>query len=266
MLEDLTPNVLYYVHKSCGPGWYLAENRLRVCDLTFVLEGQALYRVDGVAYTIRKGDAVFVHSGSLREAGNADMVCAAFNFLYTSTDALSLPPVIHWQNNGALHDLLRQYQKEYSLHDICWESKCRALFTEILCESVRCTRPALRSPLIRQMEEYILEHLTEPIAVADIAQAVGRHPNYCGSLFRKERGCTIVEYIHRLRLEQAVALMQEGCLPMGEIALQSGYLDIYYFSRMFKRYKGVPPSVYAASLSPRSPETPHFPVDRADSV
>lgn len=248
MLNDFLPNVTYYVYKKCDDIWKLPHSLMLVCDLTFVLEGHATYYVNGKQFALNEGDAVFIHSGETRRAGDADMRCAAFNFKYTASQPLELPPVIQWKKSGALHTLLQEYRTEWTLREFCWESKCRALFIEIICEALRCTHPGLRSPLIRQMERYILDHLLEPITVREIAESVGRHPNYCGMVFRREKGCGLQEYIHRLRLEHAVNLMREGDLTIGEIALQSGYHDIYYFSRVFKNIKGVSPSAYAANL------------------
>ena len=48
--------------------------------------------------------------------------------------------------------------------------------------------------------------------------------------------------------EHAIALMREGDLSIGEIALQSGYSDIYYFSRVFKSIHGTAPSAFADQI------------------
>lgn len=245
MLEDLFPCVTYYVTKSCDAAWRLQKTKMVVCDLTFLLDGQATYWVDGVKLELKKGDAVFIHQGRFREAGNASMRCAAFNFVYQSSSKLVLPPKIRWQENDHLGFLLEEYRRENVLREVCWEAKSRALFLEIICETVRCAQSSLHSPLVRKMQRFILSHLFEPVTVRQIAAQFGRHPNYCGAVFRAEQGCTIQEYVHRLRLEHAVGLMKEGDLSIGEIALQSGYHDIYYFSRVFKRFKGVSPSAYA---------------------
>jgi len=248
MQSDFWPDVVYFVSKRCDHNWKLPYTVLPWCDLTFVVHGHATYIADGHSFTLQEGDAIFIHSGQTREAGQADMECVAFNFHYASEVRLMLPPVIHWGKHAPLSALLREYQTERILARPGWESKCRGLFTEIVCETWRCAQHDPVSPLIRQMERYISMHLFEPITVSDIAAAVGRHPNYCGSVFRTETGCSLLEYIHRLRLEHAVALMQEGDLSIGEIALQSGYSDIYYFSRVFKSVHGIPPTVYAEKL------------------
>jgi len=248
MQTDINPEVVYFVSKRCDSNWKLRETELLVCDLTFVLQGHATYAINGKSFVLNKGDAVFIHSGQIREAGQADMRCEAFNFQYTASQRLSLPSVIHWEKHTPLHALLRDYETECTLARPGWELKCRGLFLEILCETWRCAQNDPVSPLVRQIEHYISEHLFEPLTVSEIAAAVGRHANYCGMVFHKEKNCSLTEYIHRLRTEHAIALMREGDLSIGEIALQSGYSDIYYFSRVFKSIHGTAPSAFADQI------------------
>ena len=248
MQSDFSPHIIHFVAKQCDENWKLDHRTLPWCDLTFIIQGHATYVANGTPFVLSKGDAVFIHQGQTRSAGNADMQCAAFGFQYTSAQPLVLPPVIRWGKHPTLHTLLRSYQTERMLAEPGWEAKCRGLFLEIVCETWRCAQENVASPLVRQMERYIAQHLFEPITVQEIASVVGRHPNYCGAQFRKEKGCSILAYVHRLRLEHAVALMQEGDLSIGEIALQSGYNDIFYFSRMFKSFYGTAPSLYAETL------------------
>ena len=58
---------------------------------------------------------------------------------------------------------------------------------------------------------------------------------------------TPIEYINNLRIENACHLMIHSNLSVTESALESGFNDLSYFTRLFKRYKGVTPSVYKKS-------------------
>lgn len=53
------------------------------------------------------------------------------------------------------------------------------------------------------------------------------------------------EYLTRFRIDEACVLLRSQGLSVSEAAFSSGFSDQLYFSRVFKRYKGVPPSKYA---------------------
>lgn len=55
------------------------------------------------------------------------------------------------------------------------------------------------------------------------------------------------EYLTRYRINKAAALLKCNNLSVGEAAYSTGFSDQLYFSRVFKKYKGVPPSRYAES-------------------
>ena len=50
-------------------------------------------------------------------------------------------------------------------------------------------------------------------------------------------------------MNKAAALLEEGSLSVGEVAYSTGFSDQLYFSRVFKKYMGVPPSHYAAKTA-----------------
>ena len=57
----------------------------------------------------------------------------------------------------------------------------------------------------------------------------------------EETGLTLTEYITKYRLERAQSLMRDTAVPLTQIAEQTGYSDVSYFSRSFKKYFGVSP-------------------------
>jgi len=67
---------------------------------------------------------------------------------------------------------------------------------------------------------------------------------YVSRLFKKETGMTIGEYINKTRIEYAKKLLEGTNVPIGSIALNVGFKDANYFSRVFKRYEGMSPETY----------------------
>ncbi|BFK88384.1 response regulator transcription factor [Pseudoflavonifractor gallinarum] len=105
------------------------------------------------------------------------------------------------------------------------------------------------SKIVYLAKAYIEEHYaSEDISLKEIAATVFATPAYVSSLFKKETGNSIIEYITICRMRRAAELLhQEHDLSLTAVSEQVGYTDPYYFSRCFKKYYGVTPSKFLAS-------------------
>lgn len=117
-----------------------------------------------------------------------------------------------------------------------------------LCLSMVMSQPAsgnARQELINQAVNYINAHFTRcDISLSLISQNVLINASYLSSMFKKEKGISVSQYITKLRMEKAKEFLANDQLPLKEIAERIGYNDVFYFSKVFKRYFGVSPSTY----------------------
>ncbi len=69
------------------------------------------------------------------------------------------------------------------------------------------------------------------------------HINSChlSSTFKKVTSETLIEYITKKRINEAKKLLLNTDLKISDISEKVGYLDCYYFSRLFKKYVGISP-------------------------
>ena len=88
---------------------------------------------------------------------------------------------------------------------------------------------------------YCEDHLDQPLNVRDIAGILRLSPNYLNTLFSRELGCGIHQYLTRLRMDRAWELCEEPGLLIKQIAFEVGYRDALHFSRAFKRHHGCAP-------------------------
>ena len=86
--------------------------------------------------------------------------------------------------------------------------------------------------------------LTVRPSLADLAAAVGVHPVTLARAFRRTFGCTVGEYLRRLRIERASEQLVTGGQSLAEIALAAGFADQSHFSNVFRRRVGMSPSAY----------------------
>lgn len=102
---------------------------------------------------------------------------------------------------------------------------------------------------IRKAITYISTDLTADLSLKSLAEQLNVNASYLSSLFKKEMGIPLTEYVNTCRITHAQILLLSTDLPTKSIALRCGISDMYYFSRMFKRITGVTPKVYRDKAS-----------------
>jgi AraC family transcriptional regulator, melibiose operon regulatory protein len=99
----------------------------------------------------------------------------------------------------------------------------------------------------RQVEaitQFLAESYKEDISTADIGRAVSLHPNYAMTLFRRECGMSIWQYLIRLRLSQAQLMLLSTDKTVLAIALESGFGSLARFYAAFTRECGMSPGEF----------------------
>lgn len=96
--------------------------------------------------------------------------------------------------------------------------------------------------------EFLRESFTEHLTLTQVASAAGVHPVYLAREFRRFEGCTIGEYIRRLRVERACRQLSSSNESVATIAAGVGFSDQSHFSRTFKRLMRMTPAQYRANF------------------
>ena len=93
--------------------------------------------------------------------------------------------------------------------------------------------------------KYIEHNYSLPISVNDIASSTGVSRSHLYRLFMQELNITPNEYLIQYRISNACKLLRESNINISEAAYSSGFSDPLYFSRVFKKIKGLTPTEYA---------------------
>ena len=98
-----------------------------------------------------------------------------------------------------------------------------AIYMNVCCNKVNEYYQSKQSMTIAK--EYIMTHYGESISLEDIAELVNLSPNYFSNLFKEEFGETYIEFLTKIRMEQAKELIGENTYSLKEISFMVGYKD-----------------------------------------
>jgi len=104
------------------------------------------------------------------------------------------------------------------------------------------------SLVVKQSVAYLHQNYAQPITRKDIADAVGVSENYLSHIFRQEMAISPVDYLNRLRIHEAKALLLKTQETVTRIATLVGYNDPAYFSRVFRKLTHRSPQEFRKSV------------------
>lgn len=100
------------------------------------------------------------------------------------------------------------------------------------------------SLLIQKVTTQIESDLSSDLSLNNLASIFGVNPSYLSSLFKKETGVTLTEYVNKKRVERAKELLLSTNLQIQNISQRCGILDVNYFTKTFKKHTGLTPKKY----------------------
>lgn len=92
--------------------------------------------------------------------------------------------------------------------------------------------------------EFIHENYTEELTLQIVSNHIHISRNYFSILFKQFVGKNFIDYVIELRIKKAKELLQDTSLKVYQVAKQSGFKDVKYFSKMFKKSIGYTPGDY----------------------
>jgi AraC family transcriptional regulator of arabinose operon len=245
--------------------------------VTYTLQGEGLYRQQGLEMRALPGDMVLLRPGaehdySVPSGGSWEFLWAHFQprvswlawwqwsevgyglykaylsaasvrdrvlkaFLKLHADAGVLP-ALNKEHNEEVSVLL---QRELAINGL----------EEVMLLAAREQRQKQRNldPRIQTVLTLMSEDLAAPHSLESLASAVALSPSRLAHLFKLEVGDSITQMLIDLRLNKAARLLEFTNYSVGIIAEETGFHSIFYLSRQFRRRFGVSPQGYRARLT-----------------
>jgi AraC-like DNA-binding protein len=163
-------------------------------------------------------------------------------------------PVFTSINTERMGSLFRELMAITNRPPPAYEPKASALLLLILAElfASRASKVSFAevgkgrplSDTVRKGIDCITRFYDQSASIKQIAGAVGTSMFHFSRVFRRETGCTPIEYLNRYRIEQARRLLLESDKSVEEIGRSVGIRVPNYFAKIFQRYTGMTPRQY----------------------
>jgi AraC-like DNA-binding protein len=245
-------------------------------ELVIILRGAGVHISPAGDYPIGAGDAFVLHGNQAhgyRDTADMELVNILFRMDELAVplqDVVSLPgyhalftlePLFRRRDRfesrlrlkpeelAHVAELIARLERESRNQVAGWRfavTACFMLLMADLCRAYSHMQAPAAQPLLRLAR--VIGHLEEnygaPITLDELAAIGDMSRRSLTREFRRAMGCSPVEYLIRLRLDHAAALLRDGTLSMTDIAFRVGFQDSNYFARQFRAAMGCSPREY----------------------
>jgi len=168
--------------------------------------------------------------------------------LMSQTGLLDSDPVFHYDKDNLFEELLMKICNSSGSspsEDARMESGLLLFLATLMDQfGIPATRHTSGYEYVQKAIQYIDYNYSSDIDIVDVASSVGISRSHLYRLFMKHISMPPNEYLMRYRISKATELLESNNLSVGEVAYSAGFSDQLYFSRVFKKYMGMPPSRY----------------------
>ena len=266
----------YHYVDSKHPRYQMPFHWHKDWEIMRILSGTFHLHLDNESYTARPGDVLLIRGGVLHGGTPEDCRYECFVFdlhgLFRAMDSVkaSLRPIYRQEQlpqsyfpaadalpiHKICNELMEAFQKNSI--SVCPEletvgSICR-LFSWILKQG-RYTQAYLddysdnhRMEQIKSVLEYIESHYNTNLTLEQLSHVAGMNAKYFCRVFRSITHQSPMDYVNFYRIEQAAFLLDSTDMPITNVGLDCGFAESSYFTKVFKKYKGLTPRQYRKHL------------------
>lgn len=242
-------------HHSWGPA--VRDHYL----IHYITSGHGVFSCDGKNYPLSAGDGFLVipsHVASyIADENDPWEYCwVGFNGsdakrLMSQTGLLQTGPVFHYEKDSRFQELLMNICNSSGSSpgaEAKMESGLLLFLAELMEQfGTQAAEHTSGYEYVQKAIKFIDYNYSSSIDINDVAASAGISRSHLYRLFMQHISMPPNEYLMRYRINKSAELLENSNLSVGEVAYSTGFSDQLYFSRVFKKYMGTPPSRYTGS-------------------
>lgn len=255
-------------------GWALRPHSHDFFHLAYVRSGNLIFNAEESDYPLSEGSLILIPPliihGVPQDTHN---LCIQYEVFFQILDP-ELKCLFETQKVHVLHDashlesLFAYIRMHYRSTDLLCSSAIESFLCTILL-SFLTEKPnsegnsesssggyvdaSLYSPLVQRVLSHVEKNSNEKYNLSSLALSLGLNKSYLCTVFRRETGITISDYINYNRIRKILITLQYNGYnkeyPIYELAHQFGYVNPSYFNRVFKKYTGMTPTEFITAFS-----------------
>lgn len=238
-------------------------------EMIIVKKGQLKLILDGKSFYVNEGESVFI-SGGVVHGGipeECEYYCIVFDLaslfkdvalcsksvaiFLTNADCFTGVYGAERKQSAIMREILYSMQNRDNGYDLnviglLWKLLGAFVSEPVISEGEQINKSQRQK--LKDVLSYIRKNIDKNITLEELAQVSGMSPRYFCRVFKSITGRTPIEYVNYYRIETASQMLITTGESVTDIALNCGFNDMSYFSKMFKKLKGISPSKFRQAL------------------
>ncbi|WP_058302105.1 AraC family transcriptional regulator [Gorillibacterium timonense] len=274
--DDRFPLAVYKLFYSAG-SHVLDTHWHPEAEFFYVVEGEVLFQVDTDFFPVKAGEAVYldggdIHAGYARGDAGCRFEALVIDLAFLASGGFDVvqeqvvlpliekkrtfPRIIRPDSEGErrILDLIGTIMNAYEAESPGFEPLVKGCLYLALAELAQAGLQVDRSgggsldsvkvERLKTVIGYIQEHFQRPLRIKELADLLPMSEGQFCRFFKTMTGKTPIEYINSFRIRQATELIRQTDRKLSDIALDTGFDNISYFSKVFRNETGYSPSDY----------------------
>ena len=228
-------------------GYKFTQTNITMSSFELVLEGWMTVVLDDTRLTVRPNEICLIPAGKTKNLEVREYcrkivfgICGQLHLPLLAMTGLYTKPILRLNNTERILAILRELHRFLKEKSESAAPRMEGLSMELVAE---IAREASRTPepLLADAFRFFEFHLSTPLKLSAVAEALHVTPNYLNRLFLKELGMPPKRYLIEQRMHLAYSLLSSTELTVQEISLKCGYRNQFAFSREFRLKYGRSP-------------------------
>ena len=263
-LDKMSFHLLYISTSRYEGDWHSTPHAHHCTELFYVSSGKGSFLVNDDVFDVKADDLIIVnpnvpHTEMSRDESPLEYIVLGIEGLqFTSfTNHMEYEDYSVHNYYEFKHEILfylKTLVQEMAQQDDDYEAVCQNLLEVLIINMVRRTKANLivapSQKITKEchfVEQYINNHHQEDITLELLSEKTYMNKFYLVHAFKQYKGVSPINYLIRLRVQQAKELLETTNYSIAQISDSCGFSSQSYFSQVFKKACGMTPNAYRKS-------------------